>query len=261
MPIALAIVLVGSRAQETTQPVSIAEEPHHHLLLENPYVRVFQFHLSANDSTRLHSHDHPYLTIVFGSAEFVNSISGKQDAKMTMTDGQISYSSGGFAHIVRTETEHPFDNLTVELLRPQREVRNLCQKVVDGPLNDCPSGNVDKLPPDSPMRQIAQAMRITRLFETGEIEVTGFSITFKQNYSETEQFARLLIVEQGSELRLERPGEASKILHGGEIEWLGVGTKWTIATPGDQKGTVSCLFVLRTASAQTSSKPQGRRRG
>ena len=109
----------------------------------------------------------------------INAVAGKPEMHLSMTDGQVGYSGSGFAHLVRTDAGSAYNNLTIELLRPQGEPRNLCHKITEGPLNDCPAGNVDKLPADSPLRLIAQAIRLNRLFETEEISVTSFTMALK----------------------------------------------------------------------------------
>ncbi|HXY00138.1 MAG TPA: hypothetical protein VEI54_04400 [Candidatus Limnocylindrales bacterium] len=252
--IALAPPLFRSQTQDAQKPVPITEEPHHLLVLENSYVRVFRFSLPGHEATLLHLHDLPYVSVSLSPTDFVNAVVGKPETHVTMAEGQVGYSRGGFAHLVRTDQGTALNDLTIELLHPQGEPRNLCQKITDGPLNDCPPGNVDKLPTDSPLRQIAQAMRVARLFETDEISVTSFSIALKQNYSESgPQSARLLVVEQNSELQVNRPGEPSKALRGGEVEWLEAGKNWTVVTPGDHKGTR--FLLIRFKDSEGPSKP------
>ena len=51
----LGLLAFSLRAQAPAA-VEIASEPHHHLVLENSYVRVWRFGLPAGDSTLLHAH-------------------------------------------------------------------------------------------------------------------------------------------------------------------------------------------------------------
>jgi hypothetical protein len=225
------ITLLGStacaQAPDAAKPVLMHNEPHHRLLLENSFVRVFRFSLPARDATLLHPHDFPYVSVTLGSADFINAVAGKPEAHAMLTDGQIGYSRGGFAHSVRTDAT-PFNNVTIELLQPQGEPRNLCQKIIEAPL-DCPPGDADKLPPGSQKK----------LFETAEIVVTAFSFDHSMNYSEMGP-SQLLVVEQDSALQVNMPGGPSKTLHAGEVLWLEARKKWTIVTPTDK----STRFVL-----------------
>jgi hypothetical protein len=250
---ALLIFTFAANAQAPT-PVPISKEPHHHLVLENDYVRVFRVRVPAHDATLLHQHDVPYLYVSLGPADVINAVQGKSEAHLMMTDGQVGFSRGGFAHIARTDAGTSFDNVTIELLKPQGDPRNICEKIIDGPLNDCQSSGSNNLPPNSPLRALAQAMQMKRLFETDEIHVTAFSIGLNENYSESgSQPARLLVVEENSEVQVDKPGESSKFLHSGEVLWFEAGTKWTIITQGDHKTTR--FLLIRFKDGESAKKP------
>ena len=254
LPIALLGSALSVQTPDAPKPVSLAEEPHHRLAFENSYVRVFRFSLPGHDATLLHQHALPYLAVALGPADYINAVAGKPEAHVVLTDGQVGYSRGGFAHLVRTETGSPFNNFTIELLHPQGEPRNLCQKITDGPLNDCPSSNADTPPPAAPVKSLAQAMEQKRLFETGEILLTSFSTTLKEDYSEAgSQPARLLVVELDSNLQVDVTGEPSKHLHGGEVLWLAAGKKWRIVTPGEHKATRFLLIQFK--ENESTNKP------
>src|SRR5229473_7745991 len=132
----LLLLTFSLRAQAPTA-VPIPKEPHHHLVLENSYVRVFRVNIPAHDATLLHQHDVPYVYVALGPADVSNAVQGKPEARLVMVDGQVAYSRGGFAHIARTDAGSTFDNVTIELLHPQGDVRNLCRKIVDGELGPC----------------------------------------------------------------------------------------------------------------------------
>ena len=250
VPIALLWSAVGAQTPDAPKPVPLTEEPHHRLLFENSYVRAFRFSLPGHEATLLHPHDLPYVSVALGPVDAVNAVAGKPEAHMALTDGQVGYSRGGFAHIVRTDAGSSFNNFTIELKHPQGEPRNLCQKVTDGPLNDCPPSNADPLPANSQAKTLEQAVEKKGLFETGEIVVTSFSIARKEDYSESgTQPARLLVVEQDTELKVDVPREHSKSLHGGEVLWLDAGKEWRIVTPGDRKVTRFLLISFKDSDA------------
>ena len=125
--------LAAGRAQAPNDAgsasVPITKEPHHHLVLENSYVRVFRVEIISPDATLLHRHDNPYAYMSIGKAEFTNAVEGKPDTRVKMTDGQLGYSRGGFSHIIRTENDTPFYNLTIELLHPQGEMPSDARKL------------------------------------------------------------------------------------------------------------------------------------
>jgi hypothetical protein len=241
----MAVLFAVSLEAQAPIAVPIANEPHHHLVLENDYVRVFRVSVPAHDATLLHQHDVPYLYVSLGPADVINAVQGRSEARIVLADGQLGYSPGHFAHIARNESDIPFNNITIELLKPQGEPRNICEKIIDGPVKEC-SSDFSKVPPNSPLIALAQAMRQKGLMETGEILVTSFSIGLKQNYSETgSQPARLLVVGNNSDLQVETLGEPSKAVHGGETLWLAAGKGWKIVTPGEHKVTRFLLIRFK----------------
>jgi hypothetical protein len=245
----LLLLFAFSLSAQAPVAVPIPKEPHHHLVLENSYVRVFRVSIPANDATLLHQHDVPYIYVALGPADVINAVAGKPEARIVMTDGQVGYSRGGFAHIARTDAGSPFNNVTIELLHPQGEPRNLCEKIISGPLNDCLNSDANKLPSDSPLTALVRATAMKRLFETNEIQLESFSIALRENCSESgSQPARLLIVEDNSELQVDLPGEASKSLHSGEVLWLEAGKKWTITTAGEKKLTRFLLLQFKDSA-------------
>ncbi len=245
----LLLLFAFSLSAQAPVAVPIPKEPHHHLVLEISYDRVFRVSIPANDATLLHQHDVPYIYVALGPADVINAVQGKPEARLVMDDGQVGYSRGGFAHIARTDAGSSFNNVTIELLHPQGEPHNLCEKIISGPLNDCPNSDVNKLSSDSPLRAPVRAIAMKRLFETNEIQLKSFSIALRENYSESSpQPARLLIVEDNSELQVDLPGEPSKSLRSGEVLWLDAGKKWTIITAGRKKRSRFLLLQFKASA-------------
>src|SRR6266849_2657567 len=89
---------VGAQAPATA-PVALKDEPHHHLLFENEYLRVWAFGIAGHQATLLHSHDRPCVRGAVASAGFVNAGTGEAKPPVTLADGQDSYSRGGFSHV------------------------------------------------------------------------------------------------------------------------------------------------------------------
>jgi len=224
--ILLSVILLLSwtfRAQApATAPVAVKDEPHHHLLLENDYVRAWGVSIPGHQATLPHNHDLPYFFVAVGSADFTNAVTGKPEARVTMGDGQLRYSKGGFSHLVRTETDAPFRNFTIELLRPQGAARNRCVKVIaDSPL-DCRQTTA------SPLGATA-----TLVFETDEIAVQLAEVSSLLRITDADaQPARLFGILDQSELSVETPGQSAKKLHSGEALWLNAGTVATLLNSG-----------------------------
>jgi hypothetical protein len=250
----LALFFSASLPAQAPNAVPLTEEPHHHLVLENDYVRVFRVSLPAHAATLLHQHAVPYLYVSLGPADVVNAVQGRPEARIVMADGQLGYSPGHFAHIARTDAGSTFDNVTIELLKPQGVPRNLCEKIIDGPLNDCQSSGSNTVPSNSPLRAFVQATGPKRLFETEEIFVASHFAPTEQKYSESgPPDARLLVMQDKSDLRVDFDGEPSKPVHSGEVLWLQAGKKWTIVTPGDHK--VTRFLLVRFKGSDVPPRP------
>jgi hypothetical protein len=199
--------------------VPIPKEPHHHLVLENSYVRVFRVSVPAHEATLLHQHDVAYVYVSLGPADVINAVAGKPEAHLVMADGQVGYSRGGFAHIARNESDAPFNNVTIELLHPQGEPRNLCEKIIDGPLANCSQATSNPA-----AKALSKHFQDRRLFETDDILTESVALTTK--FAEAPagaRRARLLIACAKAELRVDLAGEPSAPLHSGEILWLNPG--------------------------------------
>ncbi len=249
----LALLLSPSLPAQAPVAVPIAKEPHHHLVLENDYVRVFRVSVPAHDATLLHQHDVPYLYISLGPADVINAVQGRPEARIVMADGQVGYSPGHFAHIARTDAGSTFDNVTIELLHPQGEARNLCDKVVDGPILTC-TGEVRGLPADSPLKVLPKlGIDPRRSFETAEIAVASYSLSLVGTYNEDSKSPRLFVAEDGPQLHVEIAGKSAKSLSNGETVWLEAGKEWKIILPRQDKPTR--FLMIRFKDADAAAKP------
>jgi len=131
----LAAMPVG--AQSIRGAVLARNEPHHHLTYEDSTLRVLRVRVGPRDTTLLHEHDPDYFWIALGPSEVVNAKPGVPDATIKSADRSIHYTPGNFAHIARNPGTVPFDNITVELLRPQSNVHNLCEPALAGAKLSC----------------------------------------------------------------------------------------------------------------------------
>src|ERR1700729_3809859 len=105
-------------AQSATE-VEITAEPHHHLVLTNDQVRVFNVDVAPHTETLLHRHGHDYFYVMFGACEIVNAVQGKDPVNVKLRDAQVGFTPGAFAHVVR-DLDQPFHNVTIELLQDDK---------------------------------------------------------------------------------------------------------------------------------------------
>jgi quercetin dioxygenase-like cupin family protein len=210
----MALIGLPVRAQAPAA-VPTAEEPHHHPVMENSYVRALGVSIPTGDATLLHAHNVPYVYVSLGPADFANAVEGKPEVRVKLIDGQVGYSRGGFSHLVRADAGIPFNNVTVELLHPQGEPRNLCDAIVAGNVGSCDGLRSDAANP---------AMDIRPQLETDEIRVSGVVVRKGDVTDKPHAQPGLLVAVSGAAIIVTQiPGVAAKTLHAGEMIWLPAG--------------------------------------
>src|SRR5947209_2044773 len=73
---------------QTAAAVPITSEPHHHLSLQNDYVKVYEVEVAPHQSTLLHQHDRDYVYITIGDAQVTSAIPGRQEVHLKLADGE-----------------------------------------------------------------------------------------------------------------------------------------------------------------------------
>jgi quercetin dioxygenase-like cupin family protein len=106
-------------AQAVAPEVEITAEPHHHLVLENKSVRVFNVDVPPHSETLMHWHRHDYIYVTLGATEVVNAVKDKPPATLKLQDGETHFSPATFAHIARNQSDQPFRNVTIEILEDE----------------------------------------------------------------------------------------------------------------------------------------------
>ena len=222
------LVLTFSLNAQAPTAVPIPKEPHHHLVFENEYVRVFRVSVAAHEATLLHQHDVPYLYVALGPADVINAVQGKPEVHLVMADGQLGYSRGGFAHIARNESDAPFNNVTIELLKPQGEPRNTCAEIVPG---------ASELHCESPAAHKGRLLDIVPQFGTGEtwVDLTRVSPEAHNTITITPSLGTLLVILSGSGIQTEVKGEPEETLHVGDVMWLLAGSHTTFSNSSQEE--------------------------
>src|SRR6266852_2246766 len=100
---------------------SVPGEPHHHVTIENAYLRAYYVEVAPHESTQLHQHDHDYIFVSLGPANVINAVRDKPEVHLVLKDGETHFTRGGFAHVARNLADTPFRNVTIELLKSQGE--------------------------------------------------------------------------------------------------------------------------------------------
>jgi len=242
--------LVAAFALGAQEPVPLAHgnvpgEPHHHLKIENEYVRVYYVEAPPHESTLLHQHDHDYIYVSLGPSDVINAILNKPEIHLQLKDGETHFTRGGFAHVARNLADTPFRNITIELLKPQGEARNLCEKVIEGPLGKCVQP-VQGRPLLSPETKAQRIFIPSPWFETDGVRVVFNSLAAKGHYRQPDaRFGTLFVVSNDSLLQIELPGGSPQMLHGGEVVWLPRGSSADITSLLETGASHYLTFFLR----------------
>ena len=120
---AAGLLLVSSATLGQQQSVEITSEPSHHLVLENAYVRVFDVTVAPKATTLVHRHHNDYLFVTLGDSDVVSARPGEKPAALQLKDGEIRFTPGKFEHAAINQSEKPFHNITIELLKPATNVK------------------------------------------------------------------------------------------------------------------------------------------
>jgi len=247
--------------------VPLRDEVHHQLVMQNDTVRVYTVGVPPNDATANHRHDHPYLAINFGAADVENDVQGKPPAHLQLADGQLVYSPGGFSHVAKTSGA-PFHNVTIELLKPQQNAKNLCKQIVEGPLS-CPqdeeahksatemADSRKRLPASAPRKKSSQALATSDdnipYFETDEVQANVVTVSAGRDYVEkSPKFPALLVAMSNSNLSADLNGDHGSFLHSGDLLWMPAGTDRRLT---DFLGTRSNFLLVTFKDGGTPTPP------
>jgi hypothetical protein len=244
-------------------PVALADEPHHRLIFQNDYVVVYDVEVYADNSTLLHHHDLPYIIVAMGQAGFTNVVEGKPAVHVSLQDSEARFSQPPVVHVVKADSGLDFHNITVEFKKPQQAAKNLCAKLMEGPLA-CPEKSeateqAAKSAPakpamknakssvasakkvaieknaaaDSPAADPPPSQHMTPYFETDQLRIDLVRVSGSQyggsDYKETSpKLPALLLPLDNASLEADLGTQRNNYLHGGEVMWLPAGTSRAI---------------------------------
>ena len=97
--------------------VQVRDEPRHHNVFENEFVRILDVHLGPNDTTLYHLHNTPSVFIIFTNTNLGSQLIGGQPQKGANINGMVSYDSLSTPRIHRVWNEDTgwFHIMDVEL--------------------------------------------------------------------------------------------------------------------------------------------------
>ena len=211
----LTLVFSVAVAAQGPAVLPLSSEPHHHLALHNEYVNVYHVEVKPQDSVLLHRHDVDAISVMLDDAQVVVHAPGKPEAPQKLTGAQVRLQPRGYVHSTLVVGDRVYRNVTVELLVPQENERNLCAPVIAGQALDCP-----KPPAASPdARQIDEPQ-----FETDQTTVTLTRVVAHRGTSQgSASQAQLIVALDDAVVASARNNRAEQVLHPGDFVWLDAG--------------------------------------
>jgi len=82
---------VGKNTGTASDPVPITEEPHHHLVFQNEYVRVFDVAVPNGDATLFHTHTNDYLFVAIGDAKLEEQVPDGHSSILNLKSNEVRF--------------------------------------------------------------------------------------------------------------------------------------------------------------------------
>lgn len=233
--IAVLLLLIASAFAQTAQwqsAVTMDGEPHHHLALENKYVRVFKVEVPPHSQTLLHQHARDYVFVALGPSSLENDVQGKAPVALQLKDGEVRFAKGGFAHVAKNLSDQPFRNITVELLSPAGDV-NFCDPsksscdIKYG--SECVVGGVVRC-------AVSRVLAKSQNFEIGETIIpAGLSTPLHSHRG-----SHLAIPVTDLDLESQSPGKPAVPVRGkaGDFEWIKAGSTHILKNSGSSDARI-----------------------
>ncbi len=114
----------------STQPhscdsvISIADEPLHHLEVDNEWVRAYAVQIEPRQHTLCHLHPWPYLMYVAGEANIISTPRGGEPEKQQFAPDYCDLHPAGLEHVVENVSNAPFRAMIFELLPAAEKLRH-----------------------------------------------------------------------------------------------------------------------------------------
>jgi len=190
----------------------MSQEKHHHLVLENPYVNVYEVEIGPRDATLLHQHLHDYVSVVLGDCDLTSAVAGKPEASLKLPDTTVDLHHGMFSHIITNNSDTSCRKITIELERAQGEVSKFFPSISQA----LASGG-----PDS--------AGMVGVLETEEMRLTTTSVAPGVSWSPAHDERDRLVVMIDKIHNTAGPKEHNSPFPAGMMAWVPARKKWSVA--------------------------------
>lgn len=212
-----ALLLTAQNAGE----VEITAEPHHHLALENKYVRVFKVEVAPHQDTLMHWHRHDYFFVTLGDSSVENDVKGKPPATLKLQDGETRFSPGNFAHVAKNLADTPFRNVTIEYLGDENSRQSPPPKWdEERGLHILNAGTRD-------IMFVKDGVRVT------DTQLQPGGVIPKHHHSAPHLMVAVTDVQLKSEPADGKPATTTQV-KAGDIRWVEAGATHTVTNTGDK---------------------------
>ncbi|HEX7287555.1 MAG TPA: hypothetical protein VF532_15310 [Candidatus Angelobacter sp.] len=215
----LGLLLVAIAALAQQQPVEVTSEPSHHLVLKNEFVCVFDVTVAPKATTLVHKHNYDYLFVTLGDADLINARTGEQPVPLKLKDGEVRFSKGNFSHAATNQSDRPFHNITIELLKPATNVK-VCTASCDAS-PPCVSGSKNCVSVERKITSDQWTVSFVTLPPSSRVE------------KHTHPMAHMAVAVSDLNLSAQEGTSSNEIKRSpGGLDWVPAGTTHTVVNAG-----------------------------
>lgn len=103
--------------------IAVADEPHHHLVIDKECVRAYAVEIAPAKTTLCHLHSLPYLLYVAGDAHILSAPKDADASEHHYRDEHCEFSPAGLQHVVENLAPTTFRNLVFEVRPSASQLR------------------------------------------------------------------------------------------------------------------------------------------
>lgn len=207
--------------------VPISQEHHHHLIIENSYIKAYEVEVPPHEATLLHQHDYDYVYVVFGDADITNAIEGKPMVSSHLPDTTVNFVKGPIAHIAGNVGDTPFRNITISLLHKQGEVKIFFPSI-DAALEDA--------------ERMANVGGPQTILETQELRVNAYGVDRGGTWAPPKTgHARFVILPERMNDKTAPREKMAPTFPAGVMQWVGANQDWVFKNDLPHKAKVLWL--------------------
>ncbi|MGA1998787.1 MAG: hypothetical protein ABSG52_02250 [Terriglobales bacterium] len=214
----LCFATLSLSAADNDTAVPISQEPHHHLVLENEYTRVYDVTVPAHQSTLLHRHDNDYLAVILEPAEIQNAVVGRPVTKGRAGKGEVRFAVAPLIHRLIDSGDTPYRNLIIEILK----------KKSGTPKETTPERGLD----------VGHGGLIDTVVDNSQVRVQDVQIAAGgMLHKHTHKFPLLVVALSDLDLHNMPQGKPAAMVHqtAGEVKWIGAGSTDEMMNAGKQQ--------------------------